>query len=158
MSWEKFDKNFDENFLNDVNEQAKKGNTFEELPLGKYEVAIDSMELTESKAGDPMVKYCFTVVQGDYEGRKIFRNQLVYKGDEHDKKRIGAELTFLKKLGTSRTISFEGFAKFDNLIKEVFKEIDKVGLEYLLEIKENKGYRYFDIVEVFEPESEETPF
>lgn len=152
-NWEQFDKSMDKNLLNDVkNTAAKNTGDFEELPLGKYEVAVSSMELKESKKGYPMVATCFKVVAGDYENRLIFKNSVVYMGDQNDKYRMSSELKFLKSLGSSKVVVFDGFVKFEKLVTDIFNEIDSNGLEYLLEITEKKGFRNYTIKEIYEPE------
>lgn len=152
MSWTKFDKEMNQNFLNNVNDLSKTA-TYEELPLGKYEVAITSMELKESKKGNPMVTTVFKVLKGQYKGRLIFKNQVIYMGDENDKYRIQAELRFLKSLTTSQEIVFNGLESFDKLIGDVFDEIESHSLEFLLEIGKKNGFRNYKIKEVFD-----TPF
>lgn len=47
---------------------------FEPLPAGNYIVQITDSEVRESKAGNPMVKWEFTVVDGDFSGRKVWDN------------------------------------------------------------------------------------
>lgn len=151
-NWEQFDKSMDKGLLDDIKNTAANTGDFEELPLGKYEVAVSSMELKESKKGYPMVATCFKVVAGDYENRLIFKNSVVYMGDQNDKYRMSSELKFLKSLGSSKQVVFDGFVKFDRLVTDIFNEIDSNGLEYLLEITEHKGFRNYTIKEIYEPE------
>lgn len=158
-NWGEFDKKVDKNLLDDVKDVASKNTgDFEELPLGSYEVAVSSMELKESKSkGYPMVTTVFKVVNGDYENRLIFKNSVIYMGDHNDKYRLSSEMKFLKSLGSSKVVTFDGFSQFDRLVTDIFNEINSVGLEYLLEITEKKGYRYYTIREIYEPEVAGTP-
>lgn len=164
MSWQDFDKMMDQNLISDVKNTAENNNSseFSELPLGTYEVAITSMELKESKKGYPMVSTVFKVVAGDYTNRLIFKNSVVYMGDQNDKYRLASELKFLQSLGTRKIISFEGFEAFNKLIREIYDIVDGTGLEYLLEIGEKKGFRNYTIKEIYEPETavkdDEIPF
>lgn len=155
-NWSDFDNKMDKNFIDDVKNTATSSGDFEEIPLGKYEVAISSMELKESKKGYPMVTTVFKIVEGQYTNRLIFKNSVVYMGDENDKLRMNSELNFLKSLGTTKTVSFEGFAKFEKLIEEIFDEIETNKIEYLLKISERKGFRIYNIEEIFE--DEDVPF
>lgn len=157
-NWADFDSKVSADFVNDVKNASVNSGDFEELPLGSYEVAVTSMELKTSKAGDPMVATCFKIVEGEYENRLIFKNSVVYKGDDKDTFRISNELKFLKSLGTSYNVSFEGFAKFDSLIQSIFAEISKNKIEYLLEIVERKGFRNYIIREIYEDEKGDLPF
>lgn len=154
-NWEQFDKSIDKNLINDIKNTASSSGDFEELPLGKYEVEISSMELKESKKGYPMVATCFRVVDGKFTNRLIFKNSVVYMGDENDKYRMNNELNFLKSLGTDKTVVFDGFVNFEKLVNEIFTEIQNNKLEYLLEITERKGFRNYAIKEIFE---EDIPF
>lgn len=157
-NWDRFDRKIDNKFLNEIETDNLSNDNFEELPLGKYEVSLESMELKESKKGDPMVATVFKVVQGDYKGRLIFKNTVIYRGDEHDKLRIQNELRFLKSLDTNEDIFFKNFSQFAMLIEVVFKSVKEAKLEYLLEITERKNFRYYTIKEVFETDEVSQPY
>jgi hypothetical protein len=153
MSWEDFDQLVDNNLLNDVSKEVEKnknGGDFEELPLGKYEIKVNSLELSKSKAGDPMLKACFKVIQGKYTNRLIFMNQVIFKNDNKNHKRLGMAIQFLKSLDTSLNIQFENFSQFDQLIVQVMNEIIDQNIEYLIEINENNNYRNYKIIDVYE--------
>lgn len=63
--------------LNNVDENKIGG--FEAMPKGKYECVVEDVELTTSKAGDPMVKWTFQVTHEDYAKRKLFNYNLLTK-------------------------------------------------------------------------------
>ena len=46
---------------------------YEDLPDGKYQVVVDSVEITESKAGNLMLKWEFGVFNGAFKGRKAWK-------------------------------------------------------------------------------------
>ena len=125
---------------------------FPEIPCGKYEVSIAKMELKPTKkTGAPMLAVQFDILEGKFKKHKIFMNQVVINGDENDKYRVHTANTFLRSLGSDITVSFEGVAEYEELINEIFADID--GLEYLLDYDENKsGFKTFKIVEIFENE------
>lgn len=137
--------------LNKEIEELKDGD-FPEIPLGKYEVSIDKMELKPTKKdGAPMLAVQFTILEGQYKKSKIFMNSVVIKGDKNDKYRVHTANTFLRSLGSGIKVSFEGVAEYEALIDEIFNDID--GLEYLLDYDENKsGYKTFKILEIFDKE------
>ena len=55
--------------LNDVQEAS----SFEVLPKGTYEAVIEELEYTLSQSSNaPMIKAVYSIVGGDYEGRKIY--------------------------------------------------------------------------------------
>lgn len=74
--WEEFDKSIDtEGLAKDVEEAAENGGR-REVPHDTYEVAINKLELTKSKKGDPMVTCWMKIVEGEYKGSLIFMNYL----------------------------------------------------------------------------------
>lgn len=143
--WSKFDKKVDVEELNHDLEDLNSGG-FEELPLGKYEVRLDSLEMKPTKEkGYPMLVMSFTVVEGQYEKRKIFVNQVLYMGDQNDKYRMNTANQLLESLDSGLDVAFKGFRNYENLIDAIAdKSVDE---EYLLEIGERKGFRNYKIIE-----------
>ena len=125
---------------------------FPEIPCGKYEVAIEKMELKPTKkTGAPMLAVQFVILTGEFKKMKLFMNQVVINGDQNDKYRVHTANTFLRSLGSDIPVSFEGVPEYETLIEKIADDID--GLEYLLEYGENKGgYKTFKIIEIFEEE------
>lgn len=147
--WDKFDSEFDvEELQDEVKDAAKNsGGDFKEVPLGNYEVKVDKMELTESKAGDPMLTMWFKIVEGKFKNSLIFYNQIVPEGWQL---RIANEM--LQGLGSGLDVEFESFSQYGNLILDIGEEIDE-RYEYELEYgKTKKGYTTCKIKEVFELE------
>ena len=157
-NWQNFDLKIDNNLLNDIANASSNNSEFEELPLGRYEVKINSMELTQSKNGDPMTKTIFEVVQGQYKGRFMFKNSVIYKGDSKDAWRLKQELNFINSLQPRNEVNFYSFSDFEKQISEAFADISSRKLEYLVEIKEKNNFRTYSIVEVYRPRSDDTPF
>lgn len=129
-----------------------RGNAFEELPDGKYEVSLDSLELKASKAGDPMVAATFRVLAGDYTNRLIFMNQLLLHGNQNNSFRVHTCNVFLRALDTRYTpnVNFsQGVAAYERLVSAVASEA--VNNEYLLELRTNKnGFRSYTVLEHFD--------
>lgn len=123
---------------------------FPEIPNGKYEVALDSLELKPTKEkGYPMLAARFTIVEGQYKNMKLFVNQVVIMGDENDKYRVRSANTFLKSLGSKQVIHFEGVEEYEKLIDDVADEC--VDMEYLLKKGKNKGgYDTYEILDIYE--------
>ena len=59
------------------NYEESTGGDYKVLPAGEYEMLCDKMEMTTSKAGDPMLKATFIVLGGEFDGRLIFDNYLL---------------------------------------------------------------------------------
>lgn len=141
-----------------LNQQANalSDSDFEEVPNGKYEVSLDSLELGESKKGFPMIRARFTILEGEWKNRKLFFNQVVVMGDENDKYRVHASNVFLRSLESGLTVTFEGLDDYDALITAIADKCastyERGGAEYLLELGERRGYKTYTILERFETE------
>ena len=157
-NWQNFDLKIDNTLLNDIANASSNSGEFEELPLGRYEVKINSMQLTQSKNGDPMTKTIFEVVQGQYKGRYMFKNSVIYKGDRNDAWRLKQELTFINSLQPNSQVNFYSFSDFEKQISNAFADINSRKLEYLVEIKEKNNFRTYSIIEVYRPRADDTPF
>ena len=157
-NWQNFDLKIDNNLLNDIVNASSNNGEFEELPLGRYEVKINSMQLTQSKNGDPMTKTIFEVVQGQYKGRYMFKNSVIYKGDRNDAWRLKQELNFINSLQPNSQVNFYSFSDFEKQISNAFADINSRKLEYLVEIKEKNNFRTYSVIEVYRPRADDTPF
>ena len=137
--------------MEEINKQVKENlnNTgaFKELPVGKYYAKVTGIELTESKAGDPMLKTQFEILDGEYKKWKhtVFN---VFKASNLDRA-ISNAVTLLTSLGTGiEVLTIDDIeAEIDN----IFDEVETQGLEYEIEIGEGKtGFKYTNIIEVFQ--------
>lgn len=146
--WDKFDNAIDTKGLaNDVKDAQENGASFKEVPHGDYEVAVDKIELTASKAGDPMVSIWFKVVSGEFKGSRIFMNQVVTQGFQ-----IHIVNELLRSMDIGVDIEFVTYKQYGNLLMDVMEAIDG-SLEFALSYKEGKkGFSTYEITEVFELE------
>ena len=147
--WEKFDTNTDlAGFEEDV--QAAEANTgdFEDLPYGKYEVALDNIELKPTKTkGAPMIVSVFKVLEGPHKGRLIWVNQVV---DTGMKMSIG--LRFVNHMKPNPEVKFSKEGGMSKLAEDLENALPGIqdGYEFVLEFYQNKkGYDQYDIKEVF---------
>lgn len=150
-NWSKFD-NMD---VASINDELKELNDSEypEVPDGKYEVEIVSMELKPTKKdGFPMLSVQFKIVAGEYKKQRLFMNQVLLRGNQNDKYSVNGCNRFLKSLGTSVAVQFEGVSAYDAMIGRIFGEIQEEGLQYLIEMTDKKGFKNFEIKEVYEAE------
>ncbi|MEK4174718.1 DUF669 domain-containing protein [Aeribacillus sp. FSL K6-1305] len=158
FDWEKFDKEVDlESLQKDVEEVEKNGGTgnFDPVPDGEYEVAVEKMELIQSKKGDPMLSIWFKIIAGEYENQKIFYNGVMQPQNE---RAFGFQVhrnnEMLRALWDCEKddVKFTGFKDYANLILDIHEDIDGK-FEYLLEKKTDKnGFDQFKILEVYEIE------
>ena len=155
FDWAKFDKTVDLKGLDEKIKEAKEGGNYPEIPEGKYEVEVDSMELGQSKkksdgsGGDPMVKIVFKIVDGEFKGQKIFYNGVIQPWNE---KAFGYQVhrnnEMLEALSDG-DVKFTNFAAYNEIILDIFEEID--GWNYVLEkSKDKKGYDQLNILEILD--------
>lgn len=146
--WEKFDKVIDvEGLQKDVQEAAKNGANYREVPHGEYEVKIEKLELVESKKGDPMVTIWFKVVSGEYKGSIIFFNQVITQGFQ-----IHIVNELLRSLDSDIEVEFKTYKQYGQLLMDIHEAIDG-RLEYGLKYAEGKkGFSTYEITDVYEVE------
>lgn len=149
INWDKFDSNVDLEGINkDLQNNKENFGEFKEVPLGEYEVRVNKMELTTSKKGDPMLAIRFKILDGPFKNSLVFYNQVLTLGFQ-----IHMANEMLRSFDTGIEIpsEFKGYSALNELILDVSEEIDAQGLEYALKYDENKkGYKTFEIMEVFE--------
>ena len=147
----KWDANIDvEGLAKDVKEAAENGGgSFKEVPHGKYEVAVNQMELKASSKGDPMVTIWFKIIsEGEYKGSMIFMNQVVTQGFQiHIVDEMLRALT--EECDDAPTIEFKNYKQYNDLIMDVFEAIDGK-FEYALDYAKGKGdFSKYKIDEVY---------
>lgn len=90
--------------FDDVFEEASGEDEFESVPDDKYQVIVDRVELTRTKTnGDPMLTWELRIISGEYEGRKMFRNNVMASNEnakwlKKDLNKCGVKLNKLSEL------------------------------------------------------------
>jgi hypothetical protein len=64
---------FDDDFLNETPDERGEG---EGVPDGKYQVAVERVELTQSSAGNPMLKWKLRILAPRHQNRVLWRNSV----------------------------------------------------------------------------------
>ena len=64
---------FDDDFQS---EQAEERADFESVPDGKYQVAVEKVELTQSSTGNPMLKWTLRILAPRFANRFLWRNSV----------------------------------------------------------------------------------
>lgn len=144
--WEKFDKAIDvEEMAKEVKEaDSSASGDYKEVPHGQYEVKVDFMELRASKKGDPMITIWFKVISGEYKNSLIFMNQVLNLPFQ-----CSIANNILRNLHPDKTVEFESYSQYGNLIADIYEEIDGK-YEYALEYSDHNGYPKFEIIDVFQ--------
>ena len=153
MDFSKFDKMVDiDGLKKDIADAEVNGGggDFKDVPHGSYEVAIDKLELTETKkTGKPMAS-CWMKIIGDceFKGQRIFMNQVITQGFQ-----IHIMNAFLRSLlpdDSGIDVEFTGYADYNDLLLDIAEYIDHK-FEYAIEYGENnKGFDTFQITDIFE--------
>lgn len=144
-----FDKNFNHESLKKEYDEAKKGGDYPEIPVGKYEVSVRSMELKLSKKGDPMLAVSFRILEGKYKKQLIFHNQVVTSGiGIHSANQLMRKLVPEMK----ETIEWnDSYKKYADMVEEVANAVKDY--EYvILYDKTEKGYHTITVEEIFQLE------
>lgn len=152
MDFSKFDEQVNLDQLKaDAAEAAENGvGDYPEVPDGIYTVAIESMELGETKDHRPMFKAMFRILEGDHKKQCLFMGRVVY-GTKNDASMIGSVIGFLNTLDSEvQPIVFESYSQLADLILDVMEDIDGV-LEYEVDYKKD-AFNNVSINEVFEVE------
>ena len=144
--FDKFNKEMDKDLIqSEINEAAQ--NTYEDVPVGQYEVAVTKIEVKPTKNGDKVMLTCtFRILDGKYKGRLIFFNQVIMTGFQ-----IHMANQFLRSLDTGEEIEFKDYDQYSDLVKVIDKVIQVTEWEYGLEYsKSDKGYDQYKITDVYE--------
>lgn len=153
MDFSKFDKMVDiDGIKKDIADAEANGSgaDFKDVPHGSYEVAIDKLELTETKnTGKPMASCWMKIVSdGEFKGQRIFMNQVITQGFQ-----IHIMNDFLRSLlpdGLGVGVEFTGYAEYNELLLDIAEFVSgkyEYGLEYG---ENNKGFDTFKITDIFE--------
>lgn len=64
---------FDDDFQSESTEERA---DFESVPDGKYQVAVEKVELTQSSTGNPMLKWTLRILAPRFANRLLWRNSV----------------------------------------------------------------------------------
>ena len=147
--FDKWNKSIDvDGLAKDTKEAEANSNSgdYPEVPVGKYEVKIEKLELRESSKGDPMVTAWFRILKGNHANQLLFMNQVITQGFQ-----IGQVNQFLRDIDVVDDVEFKDFNQYNDLIMDVFENLTEQGLEFLLDYRQNdKGFSIYKIKEVYE--------
>lgn len=150
MDYSKFDKMYNaDDLAKSVKDLDNGTGERENVPHGTYEVSVNKLEMTESKAGKPMVSIWFKVLAGNHKGSLIFMNQVIERDFQ-----IHIVNNLLRSFDTAKTseVHFESYKQYGNLLCDIAEAIEAEKLEYSLEYGTKKDYDTFTINEVFSTE------
>lgn len=139
-----------EGIQKDIQEAAQNdGGSYKEIPHGKYEVAIEKMELHATKeTNKPLVSIWMKICDGEYEGSMIFMNQVITQGFQiHIVNEFLRSL--IKECTDAPTVEFKSYAQYAELLMDIH-ELIADSFEYAVDYGQTKkGYDTFEIAEIF---------
>lgn len=145
VDFNKFNKEFGGEEAVKALEEAKK-NEYKEVEDGLYICKLEKLELGESKAGKPMIKGQFKILEGNFKNSCLFVNQVFTKGFPQHK-----GLEFLRSLDVLEPseIDFDGdFNNFNNLLLDIAEEAE--GLKFEVKKSKDGEYTRIDVKDTFE--------
>lgn len=92
---------------------------YEDLPDGEYIMSINSIKYALNKNDNPMLTYTMTVIEGDYTGRKHWKNVVMNRNGEFKPGLLRAEMDFIYKLANAGMPEVDVAADFEALLDEI---------------------------------------
>jgi len=129
--------------LKGLQEDVKNADTskpdYPEIPAGKYEVEVASLEMKPTKRdGRPMVSISFKILTGEFKGQRIFDNKVIYQ-TKNDGKSIKSIIGFLDTLESGVDITFYDYDQFEEIVLNVFEAVEGK-VEYIIEYDPDEYY------------------
>lgn len=129
--------------LNNVNKSSE----YREIPDGKYMCQIDKLELAESKAGKPMVKGQFRIMEGEYRKQCLFYNQVITKPYP-----MHLCVEFLRSLNIfddSEVVFTGDFEEFNDLLLDMAEEAESAEKTYLISKTTDGDYTRLSVAKAY---------
>ena len=130
----KYDKMIDEKALAEQMKNAE-ANSFDPLPEGEYDVKLEKLEVTESKAGKLMLSAQYRITAGAQRNKCMFQNIILF-GTKNDGFLIHNAKKLIEDLGFD--IEFENYTQFAEEVDEIADSA--IGEEYTIMLTYNGEY------------------
>lgn len=109
-------------------EEVPDGSDFDVIPPGQYLVEVEKTEKTKSKKGDKMLKLQLNILEGEFEGRKLFDQIMLTHAESPKAALIGLQrLKMLKVAVGNPTTTVEHDLWMVPIIAKVKIQKDKSG-------------------------------
>lgn len=137
--------------LNEIQQNGGNGD-YPEVPVGKYEVKVEKIELGSTKNSVPMGKIQFRIQEGDYKKSCLFYNQVLLGKDKETGQLTAFGIhkfnEFLKSLDTQVDVKFEDFNQYEQMLLDVAEDVES--LSYEIQYGKNNDFPTFRVLEVFD--------
>lgn len=130
----KYDKMIDEKALSEQMKNAEENN-FDPLPEGEYDVKLEKLEVTESKAKKLMLSAQYRITKGAQRNKCMFQNIILF-GTKNDGFMIHNAKKLIEDLGFD--IEFENYTQFAEEVDEIADSA--IGEEYTIMLTYNGEY------------------
>lgn len=107
---------------------------FSSVPPSEYMGQLSSMKIKESGSGKLMLSQVYVITEGEFEGRKVFANNMLEGSDEEKTAKCWA---FVRKLFDA--LGYEAPSDVTE-IPDLIEEINEAEIDVQLNVVENKDY------------------
>lgn len=146
LDYNKFNKQLPEDMKEQV-EAASNGGDYEDVPVGAYEVELNTLELKESSTGKPMLSAWLQIIGGNYDKQMLFYNQVINNAFG-----IHNANEFLKSLESGVDVVWQDdYEAYDNMVSDIKEAVDASENTFKCEYsKSKKDFGIFKITEIYE--------
>lgn len=167
MDYDKWDNEIDmaeiEQGIEEAKEKKPQNYDDDPVPPGKYDVAVVSMTIGETGSlstnpGSPKVSIAFEILNGEFEGRWIWYNQVILKGNG-----IHFNNEFLRSMipedpaykTMKESIVWEkSYKKYGELLKELQPFFER-NFEYSVKYTKKGSFANFHVAEIYDLNKDE---
>lgn len=148
-----FNKLYDAKELQESIKKAKEnGGNYEEVPVGKYEVKVEKIELGETKDGKPMGKIQFRIIEGKFKKSCLFYNQVLVGKDKETGRLTAFGMynfnQFLKSLDTRVNVEFVDFNQYADMLLDIAEDVE--ALTYAIQYGKKNDFPTFKVLDIYE--------
>lgn len=152
----KFNEMFNtEDLKKDVAEANQSNLPKVKVPFGEYEVSVVKLEVGENTYEDSPTKGCpqinvwFKVLTGEFAGQRIFWSTNIAPGDQWAGLKLNRVNEVIESFETGIPVVFENFEQYNDLLAQIFKEIDGRAEYHLAYLENKKGFASYNILKRF---------
>jgi hypothetical protein len=99
--------------------------SFDTLPAGTYNVAVETAEMRDTKSGGQMIAARLTVTNGEHKGRKLFHNFNVKNANETAQSIGMQQLKSMLVAAGWQSFKFDSVTKLEGIQFAVSTKVEK---------------------------------
>lgn len=140
--------------VEEIKKAEESAKEYAELPEGTYVCKLEKLELGSSKAGKPMVKAMFRILEGSHKKQCIFYNGTTVANDpQWNGFMMHNVLSFLRSLKVldDKEVDFDGnYKNFNDLLLDIAEVAEEDGLQFEVKTEKSGEYNKITVTDVFE--------